>query len=219
MFGWLIPYAVQAGLGALQAQQSARVASPWARFESFAQSPWGMAALGWLVGRAFPNAFAAPGSGYERAMLGAMGSLLGENQAILRRVLGQLGRVPPVPSVAGVVEAGAQAGSERAAERAVASLPVGVQLPGLRERVRSGAYAALREPSLELLQREGVLPYEQALRQLQMLAGIAGQAGDLAQQYGYLAQLYGQRGNLFYGALPQLLAGLWEWGLERRRKG
>lgn len=218
MFEWLIPTLANAAVNAVQARQNAAVASPWANFQTFAQSPIGMAALGWLIGRIFPNAFAAPGSGYERAMLSAMGSQLDAQRALLRTQLAQLSRIPPAPSVAGLVEAQARAESERAAQRATQQLPIGVQLPGLRERVRSSAYAALREPSLQLLQRESLLPYEQALRHLQMLAGIGGQAADLAQQYGYLAQLYGQRGNMFYGALPQLLAGLFEWGFERRKR-
>lgn len=218
MFGWLIPSAVQAAFNALQQRQASRVASPWGSFAQFAQSPLGMGALGLLIGRAFPNAFAAPGSGYERAMLNAMLSGVSQQGDLLRRQMALLARIPPPPSLAGALDAQAQANAERMAERAIAGLPVGVQLPGLRERVRSGAYATMREPSLELLQREATLPYEQSLRALQMLAGIGGQAGDLAQQYGYLAQLWGQRGNMFYGALPQLLAGLWQWELERRRK-
>lgn len=218
MFWWLIPTMVQAGVGAWQARQQARVASPWARFEQFAQSPWGMAALGLLAGRIFPNAFVAPGSGYEQALLGAMGGQLDQSRALQRMALSALARIPPAPSLGGLLEARAQAGAERAAERAVADLPAGVQLPGLRERVRGAAYAALREPSVELALREPSVAYEQALRHLQLLAGVGGQAADLAQQYGYLAQLHGQRGNLFYGALPQLLAGLWEWGLERKRR-
>ena len=228
MFQHLIPFMVQAAVNAVNQQQERRLQSPQANtqrantqqgaIQGFFGSPLGMALLGLALGRVFPNAFAPPGSGYERAMLNAMLNQLSQTSSLNRAALSSLARIPPVPSVLGALESRASAQAERAAERALAQLPPGVQLPGLRERMRSAAYSALAPDMAQVLQAEQRIPFEDALRRLQMLQSIGGQAADLAQGYGYLAQLYGQRGNLFVGALPQLLEGLWLWGLSKKQR-
>ncbi len=190
--------------------------SSWA----WLRSPLGQsliaAGLGWLAGLAFPNAFAEPGSGWRQYVLERALDELQRAGRVNQLALLALGRVPPAPSIYWRAQQRARAESKRAGESSARSLPVGVSLPGLRERVESAVYANLSRTLDDILRGEAQDPIERALRQIQMLQAVGGQSRDLAQSYGYLAQLWGQMGNSWVGMLPQLLAGLTLESLRRR---
>lgn len=162
--------------------------------------------LGAGIGTLFPNAFAEPGSGYKRTLMTQMLESLQRQDRTGRTMLRMLANLPPTTNTYYAAQQTAQAQAKRQGEAATRTLPAGVQMPGLQQRIETAAYAQLARPLQDLLRQDNRDAYERILQQINMLQAIGGQSRDLANSYGYLAQLYGQMGNNWTGMLPQLFA-------------